>query len=283
MELLNNLVFVFFRFQDNAEGYKVIELDEENWSQILKGEWMVEFYAPWCPACKALDPKWKTFAESGNALGIQIGAVDVTTSPGLSGRFMVTALPTIFHVLDGQFRQYKGSRDVDSFSLFIEDRKWEQVDPISSWKAPNSLQMSFIASFFKLSQSLRQIHNKLTNEYGLPTFASYLIFAIATIIMGACLGLILVCAIDLVFPQKPSKSYEICSTPSANMGDELNDEDIKDDLVDQPADSEEDGDDLGDEDGDRVLTESEEIVQQGDSSSESGGKARKRKTKRRDM
>ena len=29
-------------------------------------------------------------------MGIKVGQVDVTASPGLSGRFMVTALPTIF-------------------------------------------------------------------------------------------------------------------------------------------------------------------------------------------
>ena len=35
-----------------------------------------------------------------NTLDLQVGVgqVDVTASPGLSGRFMVTALPTIFHV-----------------------------------------------------------------------------------------------------------------------------------------------------------------------------------------
>ncbi|KAH1008887.1 thioredoxin-related transmembrane protein 1 [Dendroctonus ponderosae] len=250
-----------------VRGQKVVELGEENWSQILKGEWMVAFYAPWCPACKALEPRWSQFGRSGPALGIKIGAVDVTTSPGLSGRFMVTALPTIFHVLDGQFRQYKGARDEDSFSLFIEDRKWEQVEPISSWKAPDSLQMSVIAAFFRLSQSLRQIHNKFTNEYGLPTVASYLVFAVATIILGACLGLILVCVIDLLFPQKASIGKRVEGKKDKDSDNELNDEDIKDDLVDQ------------DSEADSPSTESEGS-QAGDKAT---GKARKRKAKRLDM
>lgn len=266
-------IFLIFGAFLCANGQKVVELGEDNWSQILEGEWMVEFYAPWCPACKALEPRWKEFSRSGPALGIKVGAVDVTTSPGLSGRFMVTALPTIFHVLEGQFRQYKGSRDTDSFSLFIEERKWENVEPISRWKAPDSIQMSVIASFFKLSQALRQIHNKFTNEYGLPTIASYLIFAVATIIMGACLGLILVCAIDLVFPQKSTYSGK---KPDDNKGDkdsgdELNDEDIKDDLIDQELNSE----------GDRESTESE--GSQKEEGSDKSGKPRKRKTKRLDM
>ena len=133
---------------------KLKVLDEQNWDQMLTGEWMVELwvlsssfvylqiyddclecrlfwltkklhnylvflavqqiasivvlffslilflffisYAPWCPACRALEPVWKDFATWSDDLGIKVGHVDVTMSPGLSGRFMVTALPTIY-------------------------------------------------------------------------------------------------------------------------------------------------------------------------------------------
>ncbi|XP_050294880.1 thioredoxin-related transmembrane protein 1 [Anthonomus grandis grandis] len=267
-----NLLFIV------SHGQKVVDLDEDNWSQILQGEWMVEFFAPWCPACKSLESRWKEFARSGPALGIKVGAVDVTASPGLSGRFMVTALPTIYHVLNGQFRQYKGARDVDSFSLFIEDRKWEVVEPVSSWKAPNSLQMSVIASFFKMSQTLRQIHSTFTNEYGWPTAVSYLIFAVATIILGACLGLILVCAIDLIFPQKPSSTGKGSGDQKDKESDnELNDEDIKDDLLDQ-----EELDSEAAEGSQNSQTESEGS-QKEELDSDKADKPRKRKTKRLDM
>lgn len=63
----------------------------------------------------------------------------------------------IHSVLNGKFRQYKGSRDIESFMTFIEEKKWEQVEPVSSWKAPDSIQMSVVSSFFKLSQTLRVI------------------------------------------------------------------------------------------------------------------------------
>lgn len=38
---------------------------------------------------------------------------------------------------------------------FIEEQKWLNVEPVPSWKAPNSIQMSVVSAFFKLSQILR--------------------------------------------------------------------------------------------------------------------------------
>lgn len=67
----------------------------------------------------------------------------------------MTALPTIFHVINGEFRQYKGTRDKDAFISFIEDRKWQSVEQIPGWKYPTSLPMSVLSWFFKLSQTLR--------------------------------------------------------------------------------------------------------------------------------
>ena len=53
-------------------------------------------FAPWCPACRGLQPAWEEFSTWSDDLEVGVAQVDVTESPGLSGRFMVTALPTIF-------------------------------------------------------------------------------------------------------------------------------------------------------------------------------------------
>ncbi|XP_041985783.1 thioredoxin-related transmembrane protein 1-like [Aricia agestis] len=212
-----------------------IELDEDNWTKILDGEWMVEFYAPWCPACNALSPAWRELSQRSKArrMPLKTAAVDVTKSPGLSGRFMVTALPTIFHVKDSEFRQYKGPRDVDSMLEYVERSRWKQTEAVPSWKAPHSIQMGLVAQFFKLSQALRSVHNMLMETYGLPTWGSYLLFALATIFMGALLGLMLVCAIDMLYPPRKVQ----VSKEEAKLRGKDDEELINDDIVDDAASS----------------------------------------------
>merc|ERR1712123_155300 len=201
MKNFRTILALFLTFNALADG-KLIKIEENNWQDLLTGEWMVEFFAPWCPACRGLQPTWEDFAGWSEDLEIGIGQVDVTTSPGLSGRFMVTALPTIFHVKDGVFRQYRGARDKDSFISFVEDKKWTGVEPISSWKSPDSFQMSLVSYFFKLSMMLRNVHTTLTEDYQMPYWVSYVAFAVATILLGGILGLILVCCIDCVYPPR---------------------------------------------------------------------------------
>ncbi|XP_022095687.1 thioredoxin-related transmembrane protein 1-like isoform X3 [Acanthaster planci] len=77
---------------------KVIQVTDENWGVIEEGEWMLKFYAPWCPACKAIAPVWTEFSLEDKNLGIQVGEIDVSASPGLSGRFLVTSLPTFYQM-----------------------------------------------------------------------------------------------------------------------------------------------------------------------------------------
>ena len=114
----------------------------------------------------------------------------------------VMVMARCFSVKDGVFRQYRAARDKDSFISFIEDKKWMQVEGINSWTNPDTVQMTMVSYFFKLSMVLRNVHSTLTEEYQLPYWVSYVAFAVATILLGGILGLLLVCCIDCVFPPR---------------------------------------------------------------------------------
>ncbi|XP_050070466.1 thioredoxin-related transmembrane protein 1-like isoform X1 [Anopheles maculipalpis] len=249
---------------------QVIELDESNWDRMLTDEWLVEFYAPWCPACKSLAPIWDDLSTWSDDLNIKTAKVDVTSSPGLSGRFFVTALPTIFHVINGEFRQYKGPRDMNSFMSFIEEKKWESLEQVSAWRNPDSIQMSLVSLFFKLSHFLkvsrtrwRELNTMLLKNYGLPVWGSYTLFGIGTVLLGAIFGLILVCIIDCLFPPKSGQRQSFSEhkqkvraekVPEELRGDELVDEDEEK----RTADVEEEEYDDEDENGEAEEKETSE-------------------------
>jgi len=256
---------------------KLTTITEDNWRDILEGEWMVEFMAPWCPACRALQPIWEDFSGWTEDLEIGVGQVDVTSSPGLSGRFMVTALPTIFHVKNGVFRQYRGARDKDSFISFVEDKKWNQVEEVSSWKDPSSIQMSMVSYFFKLSMVLRNVHTTLTEEYELPYWVSYVAFAVATILLGGVLGLILVCCIDLVFPPRREDSQH------QQVREDKKDSDVEEEDDDiEELDNDSQVEDLSQDEEDSQEGEQSQQSQEEGSPRQSENKTRKRRARKAD-
>lgn len=293
IKMKNFVTFVafFLTLSAVADG-KLIKVEENNWQDLLTGEWMVEFFAPWCPACRGLQPTWEDFAGWSEDLEIGIGQVDVTTSPGLSGRFMVTALPTIFHVKDGVFRQYRGARDKDSFISFVEDKKWTGVEPISSWKSPDSIQMSLVSYFFKLSMVLRNVHTTLTEDYQMPYWVSYVAFAVATILLGGVLGLILVCCIDCVYP--PRRDEELhhhvqqATRPDKKDSDEEEEDDVEElegsrdegedqDTQDENLSQDDDSQDEGHSQNDASQNESQE-----EESPRADNKTRRRRARKAD-
>ncbi|XP_039992816.1 thioredoxin-related transmembrane protein 1 [Xiphias gladius] len=224
------------------------EITDGNWEGILTGEWMIEFYAPWCPACQQLQSVWKEFAEWGEDMGINIAKVDVTEQPGLSGRFIITSLPTIYHCKDGVFRKYQGARTKDDFLTFVHEQKWKAVEPVSSWFGPSSFLMNSMSALFKLSMFIRRCHNYMTEQLGIPVWGSYVIFGLATLFSGLVLGLLLVFIADFVFPSRRFSSPEYYQKKQAMEQARL----IQQQEDEHEADGEEDDDEEEEEeDGDQ--------------------------------
>ena len=61
----------------------IVDLNDENFSdQISALDWvMVEFYAPWCPFCKAMKPEFERAAAQSQ---YQFGRVDVPKNDRLA-------------------------------------------------------------------------------------------------------------------------------------------------------------------------------------------------------
>ncbi|XP_009704255.1 PREDICTED: thioredoxin-related transmembrane protein 4 [Cariama cristata] len=189
----------------------------------------VRNYAPWCPACQQIELTWESFAKESEHLDITVGKVDVTQEPGLSGRFFVTTLPTIYHANDGVFRRYRGSRTLEDLQGYVLERKWEAVEPVAGWKSPSSIMMHGMAGLFHLSGWIRQIHSYLTGTLGIHVWISYAIFILATLLIGLFLGLILVLISDCLCPSK--------SRYRAETSEEITKDNVENAALEEPGEA----------------------------------------------
>ncbi|EAX10377.1 TMX4 isoform 1 [Pan troglodytes] len=240
------------------EQSRVQPMTASNWTLVMEGEWMLKFYAPWCPSCQQTDSEWEAFAKNGEILQISVGKVDVIQEPGLSGRFFVTTLPAFFHAKDGIFRRYRGPGIFEDLQNYILEKKWQSVEPLTGWKSPASLTMSGMAGLFSISGKIWHLHNYFTVTLGIPAWCSYVFFVIATLVFGLFMGLVLVVISECFYVPLPrhlsERSEQNRRSEEAHRAEQLQDaEEEKDDSneeenKDSLVDDEEEKEDLGDED-----------------------------------
>ncbi|XP_015913469.2 protein disulfide-isomerase A4 [Parasteatoda tepidariorum] len=112
----------------------VLILTKENFDiQVSSKDIMlVEFYAPWCGHCKALEPEYAKAAKilKEEASSIYLAKVDATTEAELASRFDVSGYPTMFIFKKGVKVPYDGPRT----ALGIVEYMKERSDP--NWKPP---------------------------------------------------------------------------------------------------------------------------------------------------
>jgi protein disulfide-isomerase A6 len=111
--ILALLIVSSFTLYDRFSAIK--QLTASDFSQVKKGIWLVEFYAPWCGHCRNLAPEYEKAAKALKGIA-NIAAIDADKE---KTDVQVSGFPTIKFFNEGKMSDYDGPRTADGIVDFI--------------------------------------------------------------------------------------------------------------------------------------------------------------------
>lgn len=93
---------------------------------------LVEFYAPWCGHCKALEPEYKKAAGmlTEQSAKTKLIKVDATAETALAQKYEVKGYPTMKHFIKGKMSEYDGPRTASGIVDWVTDK---EKPPLEDW------------------------------------------------------------------------------------------------------------------------------------------------------
>ncbi|XP_015214526.2 dnaJ homolog subfamily C member 10 [Lepisosteus oculatus] len=105
--------------KDSVHAY-VTTLRPENFPNNEKEPWLVDFFAPWCPPCRALLPELRKASKQ--LFGqLKFGTLDCTVHDGICSMYNIQAYPTTVIFNQSNIHEYEGHHSADGILEFIED------------------------------------------------------------------------------------------------------------------------------------------------------------------
>ena len=83
-------------------------------------EWFVNFYAPWCGHCQAMEADWAALASHLQGSSTEVARVDATAHGELAALYQVEGFPSLQLFSGGRVFSYAGERSLPAMLAFAE-------------------------------------------------------------------------------------------------------------------------------------------------------------------
>uniref|UniRef100_A0A8C4JZN9 DnaJ homolog subfamily C member 10 n=1 Tax=Dromaius novaehollandiae TaxID=8790 RepID=A0A8C4JZN9_DRONO len=114
------ILYDIIAFAKESVNSHVITLGPQNFPDREKEPWLVDFFAPWCPPCRALLPELRKASK--HLYGqLKFGTLDCTVHEGLCNMHNIRAYPTTVVFNQSDVHEYEGHHSAEQILEFIED------------------------------------------------------------------------------------------------------------------------------------------------------------------
>jgi len=160
--------------------------------------WLIEIYAPWCPACKELEPVWQRLAADLSPSGILVGKIDGTKNRALLTRFAIRHFPSIYHIAGVETREYSGRHTLQELTAFAMS-KWRNVEPKTGCASPVSRCGRIYGEIGKLPARGKAKYFELRDQ---KQYSDVSLFA-GMLAVPVVLGLAVIAGLDFYYSRQP--------------------------------------------------------------------------------
>uniref|UniRef100_A0A5F8GV01 DnaJ homolog subfamily C member 10 n=1 Tax=Monodelphis domestica TaxID=13616 RepID=A0A5F8GV01_MONDO len=114
------ILYHILAFAKESVDSHVVTLGPQNFPDKEKEPWLVDFFTPWCPPCRALLPELRKASKQLNGQ-LKFGTLDCTIHEGLCNMYNIQAYPTTVVFNQSSIHEYEGHHSAEEILEFIED------------------------------------------------------------------------------------------------------------------------------------------------------------------
>ncbi|XP_048341465.1 dnaJ homolog subfamily C member 10 [Sphaerodactylus townsendi] len=114
------ILYDILAFAKESVNSHIITLGPQNFPGKPEEPWLVDFFAPWCPPCRALLPELRKASKQLYGQ-LKFGTLDCTVHEGICNMHNVRAYPTTVVFNQTDTHEYEGHHSAEQILEFVED------------------------------------------------------------------------------------------------------------------------------------------------------------------